>query len=70
MSFRRKTQKPIIMTLKEFKDQKNPQTIQEKMDVEWRWRQAERICNTLGISYKYIVYSEEEDKLYIHAPLE
>ena len=58
------------MTFAEFKKIKNPQTIQEKIDTEWRWSNAERICNTLGIGYKYIVYSEEEDKLYIHAPLE
>ena len=58
------------MTFTEFKQKKNPQTIQEKIDVEWRWSKAEQICNTLGIGHKYIVYSEEEDKLYIHAPLE
>lgn len=58
------------MTFTEFKQKKNPQTIQEKIDVEWRWSKAEQICKALGIGYKYIVYSEEEDKLYIHAPLE
>lgn len=58
------------MTFTEFKQKKNPQTIQEKVDVEWRWSQAEQICKALGIGYKYIIYSEEEDKLYIHAPLE
>lgn len=58
------------MTFAEFKQKKNPQTIQEKVNVEWRWSQAEQICNALNISHKHIVYSEEEDKLYIHAPLE
>lgn len=58
------------MTLEEFKQKKNPQTIQEKIDVEWRWSQAKIICEVLQIGTRFIVYSETEDKLYLHAPLE
>lgn len=58
------------MTLEEFKQKKNPQTIQEEIDVEWRYSQAKIICESLQTDTCFIVYSETEDKLYLHIPLE
>jgi len=58
------------MTKEEFVKIKSPKTIQDKIDIEFRWYNVEMICKANNWPLDFIHYDEESDKLYFLAILE
>lgn len=58
------------MTRDEFLNKVPTETIQQKVNAEWRWKLAEEACAFYNTNPYYIQYNEEEDRLYLHVPLE